>query len=236
MGNRDRWLYGLTCLTAACMLASIVAVFVVAPDAGNLGTDTERLVQRIFYFHVPGWWAGFLAFLVAAVSGIGFLVTGDDEWDIVELASVEIGLTFTTIGLISGSLWAKPTWNTWWTWDPRLTTSAIGWLIYVAYLALRSGIDAPRRRQRLAAVFSIVAFVSVPINFLAIRWWRTIHPAVVGNAAAGGRGGFAAGPTMVWVLLLCLVTFTLLYVLFLLLRVRGESLNRRVESVTHRMM
>jgi len=236
MFNQNRWLYVLTGMTAVCMLVSIVLVFLVAPDAVNLATETERLVQRIFYFHVPGWWVGFLAFFVAAVAGLGYLVAGDDGWDMVELASVEIGLTFTTIGLITGSLWAKPTWNTWWTWEPRLTTAAVGWLLYVAYLTVRSGIDNRRRRQRLAAVFCIVAFVSVPVNFLAIRWWRTIHPAVIGVSSTGAVGGFTAGPTMLWIFLVCLLAFTMLYVVLLIVRVRGERLSRRMENLRHQLM
>jgi heme exporter protein C len=236
MAKENRWLYLLIGLAAVSMLLSILLVFAVAPEAVNLATETERLVQRIFYFHVPGWWVGFLAFLVAAVSGVGFLLSGNERWDEVELASVEIGLTFTTIGLVTGSLWARPTWNTWWTWEPRLTTAAVGWLLYVAYLTLRSGIDHRQRRYRLAAVYSIVAFVSVPVNFLAIRWWRTIHPAVIGVSSAEAVGGFTAGPTMQGVFFLCLLSFTLLYVVLVLVRVRGERLGRRMEELRHRVL
>lgn len=236
MFHQDRWLYLLAGLTALCMLASIIAAFVVAPDAVNLPTETERLLQRILYFHVPGWWVSFLAFLVAAIAGVCYLTTGLERWDMVELASVEIGLVFNTIGLISGSIWAKPTWNTWWTWDPRLTASAVGWLVYVAYLAARNGIEAPGRSQRTAAVFSIVAFVSVPFNYMAIRLWRTIHPVVIGGAAANGGMGMAAGPTMAGVFALCLLSFSLLYVLLLLLRVRGERLRRHGDRLLQRSM
>ena len=178
----------------------------------------------------------FLAFLVAAIAGALYLTTGLETWDMVELASVEIGLVFNTIGLISGSIWAKPTWNTWWTWDPRLTASAVGWLVYVAYLVARSGMEASGRSQRTAAVFSIVAFVSVPVNYLAIRLWRTIHPVVIGDTSANGGMGMAAGPTMAGVFALCLLTFSLLYVLLLLLRVRGERLRRRAEGLFQRSL
>ena len=232
-------LTGLTWLligvTAVMLLASIGLVFGLAPDPVNLVTPTERFAQRIFYFHVPTWWIGFLAFLIAAVAGGLYLATGRDQWDATSVSSVEIGLTFITIGLITGSIWAKPTWNTWWTWEPRLTTAAIGWLMYAAYLMLRNAIENPTRRARLAAVFSIVAFLDVPVVFLAIRWWRTIHPVVIGGGDQG-MGGFSMGPTMLLVFLFSLFAFTLLYVTLLVLRSRTENLSRRVEQMKQHLI
>lgn len=227
----ERWGGALVVAAAGLMLIAVVLVFAVAPDPVNLTSDVERYAQRIFYFHVPNWWVGFLAYLVAAVAGVLYLTQGHERWDIVEVASVEIGLTFTTIGLISGSIWAKPTWNTWWTWEPRLTTAAIGWLMYAGYLMLRSAIDHPERRARFSAVFSIMAFLSVPITFLAIRWWRTIHPVVIGGSSDFGSGGFALGPTISLVFFYCLFAFTVLYIALLMLRARSEWLARRVQQL-----
>ncbi len=231
MNLSGRWFRLFVAVTALLMVTSVLLVFLVAPDAANLATNTERAVQRIFYFHVPSWWVGFLAFLVAAVAGGGYLASGQETWDMIELSSIEIGLTFTTIGLISGSIWAKPTWNTWWTWEPRLTTAAVGWLLYVGYLFLRNGVENPRRRARLAAVLSIVAFVSVPVNFMAIRWWRTIHPVVIGTASEGAVGGFAAGPSMRLVFFFCLFSFTCLYAVLLVMRFRSEHMARRLQQL-----
>ncbi len=231
----DRLVAGLFIVTALMMIASIVLALGVAPDPVNLVTPVERFAQRIFYFHVPNWWVGFLAYLIAAVAGALYLIRRKERWDAVEVSSIEIGLAFNTIGLISGSIWARPTWNTWWTWEPRLTTAAIGWLMYVGYLMLRSAIDNPQRRARFAAVYSILAFMDVPVIFLAIRWWRTIHPVVIGGEAAQGMGGFAMGPTIQMVFFVCLAAFTLLYVSLMLLRLRTERLSQRVEHLREQL-
>jgi heme exporter protein C len=236
MLRSDRWVAILLAATAVLMLVAIILVFGVAPDPVNLQTPVERFSQRIFYFHVPTWWIGFLAFFVAAGTGVLYLITRRESWDVISLSSVEIGIAFTTMGLVTGSIWAKPTWNTWWTWDPRLTTAAIGWLMYIGYLMLRGAIDSPERRARFAAVFAIVAFLSVPINFMAIRWWRTIHPVVIGSGSADAQGNFSLGPTIRLVFFYCLFTFTVLYVALMALRVRTERLARRVEYIKQQVM
>jgi heme exporter protein C len=155
---------------------------------------------------------------------------------VIGLSSIEIGIVFTTMGLVTGSIWAKPTWNTWWTWDPRLTTAAIGWLMYLGYLMLRGAMDNPERRARFAAVYSIVAFLSVPLNFMAIRWWRTIHPVVIGSGSADAQGSFTLGPTIRLVFFFCLFTFTVFYFALMLLRTRTEWLGRRVEHLKQQVM
>ncbi|MCS7260215.1 MAG: cytochrome c biogenesis protein CcsA [Anaerolineae bacterium] len=236
MQNPAYLMTGLLIVTGLLMVAALVLALGVAPDPVNLATPTERFAQRIFYFHVPNWWVGFLAYLVAAVAGALYLVSRQERWDAVGVSSIEIGLTFNTIGLISGSLWAKPTWNTWWTWEPRLTTAAIGWLMYVGYLMLRSAIENPQRRARFAAVFSILAFLDVPVIFLAVRWWRTIHPVVIGAEGGQGIGGFALGPTIQLVFFVCLGAFTLLYVTLLWMRLRTEFLSHRVERMRQRLL
>jgi heme exporter protein C len=236
MTQSDRWTAVLLAVTGLLMVVAIGLVFGVAPDPANLETPLERFSQRIFYFHVPTWWVGFLAFIVAAAAGVLYLVTGHERWDVIGLSSVEIGITFTTMGLITGSIWAKPTWNTWWTWDPRLTTAAIGWLMYLGYLMLRGAIDNPERRARFASVFAIIAFLSVPINFMAIRWWRTIHPVVIGSGSTDAQGGFALGATIRMVFFFCLFTFTVLYFALMSLRVRTEWLARRVEHLKQQII
>jgi heme exporter protein C len=229
-----------TALTVAVALLIVVAVYlslVWAPEASNLATETERLVQRIFYFHVSSGWVGFFAFGVTAMAGILYLITKKHRWDSIALSSVEIGVVFTTANVISGSIWAKPTWNTWWPWnDPRITSAAIVWLIYIAYLMLRNAIDDPERRARLASVYGIVGFISVPITFLSIRWWRTIHPAVVGTGSEGAQGGFAMAPDMVVALLFSVFTFTLLYFVLLHYRLKLEDLREQVEDLKARVL
>jgi heme exporter protein C len=174
-------------------------------------------VQRIFYFHVASAWVGFFAFFVTFLAGIGYLAQGQRRWDILALSSVEIGLTFITMTVVTGALWARPVWGTYWTWEPRLTISAVQLLIYVAYLMLRAAIESPERKARFAAVYGIVAFVTVPLSWFAIRWWRTIHPDILTSGE-----GMATTLRMVHALLVSLAAFTLLYATLLRQRVRLE--------------
>ena len=199
----------LTVISALSMAAALVFVFLIAPREAVMGD-----VQRIFYFHVAAAWVGYLALLVAFVGSVLCLTRGSERWDRLSLASVEIGLVFVTECIISGSIWAKATWGVWWTWDPRLTTSAMLWLIYASYLTLRKAVREESRRARIAAVYGVIGFVAVPVNFMAIRWWRTVHPVVLESS------GVHLGPTMLATLVFSVVAFTLLYVTLLRLRLR----------------
>jgi heme exporter protein C len=210
----------LTWASAIAMIAALYMVFVYAPTERTMGD-----VQRIFYFHVSSAWVGFFAFFVTLIASIAYLWKGTRQWDIVALSSVEVGVTFMTMAIISGSIWAKVAWNVWWTWDPRLTTSTILWLIYVSYLMLRNAIDEETRRGRFAAVYGIVGFVSVPITFMAIRWWRTIHPVILDSQ------GFSLATPMLITMLFCIGTFTLLYFTLLVHRVYLEQLADEVEQL-----
>ncbi|MEP7357854.1 MAG: cytochrome c biogenesis protein CcsA [Anaerolineales bacterium] len=216
----------LNILAAGLMLAATALVFFYAPQERQMGE-----VQRIFYFHVPSAFMSFMAFFVTLVAGVAYLVNRKPVWDQVASASVEIGLFFTISAMVSGAVWARPIWNTWWTWDPRLTTYTIMALIYVAYLMLRQGIEDPDRRARFAAVYGIVGFISVPITFMSIRWWRTIHPVIIGATDAGAKGQFDMTPAMTQVLLFSLLAFTVLYVAFLFNRLRLSRLQDRVEQM-----
>jgi heme exporter protein C len=211
---RDKHLYILIALTAVAMIISLYLVFIYVPTERTMG-----VVQRIFYFHVPSAWVGFLAFFVAFVAGIAYLARREWRWDPLGRASVEIGIIFSTIALVTGSLWARPTWNTWWTWDPRLTTTLVLWIYYVSLLLLRQMVESEERQARFSAVLSIVGFVNVPIVFLAIRLWRTIHPVLFTSE------GFALESSMLLTLLVSLLTFTLLYLCLLWVRVRQEYLR-----------
>ena len=146
------------------------------------------------------------------------------------LSSAEIGIVFTLAAMASGSLWAKPAWNTWWTWDPRLTTYTIMFLLYVAYFMLRSAMDDPARRARFAAVYGIFAFLSVPITFMSIRWWRTIHPVLIDP-----KSGFGLSKNMLPVFFLSLIAFTLFYFVLLIYRVRLERSRERVDALKEQL-
>ena len=198
--------------SAAVLFLALGMVFLYAPREATMGD-----VQRIFYFHVASAWVGFFAFFVTFLAGIGYLARGERRWDILALSSVEIGLTFITMTVVTGSLWARPVWGTYWTWEPRLTISAVQLLIYIAYLMLRAAIESPARVARFAAVYGVVAFVTVPLSWFAIRWWRTIHPDIL----TGGEE-MALTSKMVHTLLVSLAAFTLLYVTLLRQRMRLE--------------
>ena len=215
----------LTWTSAIVMIVALYLVFVYAPTERTMGD-----MQRIFYFHVSSAWVGFFAFFVTLIASLAYLWKGTRRWDIVALSSVEVGVTFMTMAIISGSLWAKVAWNVWWTWDPRLTTSTILWLIYVSYLMLRNAIDEEARRGRFAAVHGIVGFVSVPITFMAIRWWRTIHPVIIDSQ------GFSLATPMLITMLFCIGAFTLLYFTLLVHRVRLEQLADMVRWLNGQMV
>ncbi len=188
------------------VFAAFLLVMLYAPIELTMGR-----VQKVFYFHVAASWTGMLGFLVATVAAIAYLKNNDLRWDIASLAGVEIGMVFIALGIISGSIWARPVWNTWWTWDPRLTTTLIMELIYSAYLLLRGGVDDPNRRARLSAVYAIVGFTSVPLTFISIRVFRTIHPVLVGSSDPS-LGTFAMSPRMQAAFFSSLAAFTLLFI------------------------
>ncbi len=216
----------LDVVTAVLMVAATAMVFFYAPMEAVMGN-----VQRVFYFHVANAWVGMLGFTVAGLMGMVYLRTGDAKWDIIEVAAVEISLVFFFISIVTGSIWARPAWNTWWTWDPRLTTAAILELVYAAYLMLRSGIDSPERRARFGAVYVILGFLSVPLTFGSIRLLRTIHPVVVGGGGAEAQGGFSMSPRMLQTFLFSLFVFSVFFVDVLWHRVRLGRLEQKVEHL-----
>ncbi|MHB1295335.1 MAG: cytochrome c biogenesis protein [Anaerolineae bacterium] len=201
--------------TALALAAALGMVFLYAPTEATMGA-----VQRIFYWHAASAWVGFAAFAVTCGGGIAYLVRGRRRWDALALSSVEVGLTFITMAVLSGSCWARAVWGVYWTWEPRLTISAVQLLAYVAYLMLRASLSAPERVARYAAVYGVAAFATVPLSWFAIRWWRTIHPDLL-----TGGGGMALAPRMVQTLVVSLVAFTLLYVVLVRRRVGLEELS-----------
>jgi heme exporter protein C len=218
----------LTILTIAALLllaAATYMVFFYAPLERVMGE-----VQRVFYFHVASAWVGMLGFLAAAFTGGAYLVTKKRSWDVASLASVEISVVFLLIAIITGSIWARPVWNTWWTWDPRLTTTTIMVLIYAAYLMLRQGIEDPDRRARFGAVYAILGFISVPMTFLSIRIWRTIHPVVIGGSDPEALGTFDMVPPMLQTFMFSLFVFSVIFVTLMWHRIRLGKLADKVEQ------
>ena len=206
--------------SAATIGVALFLVFLVAPQEAVMGD-----VQRLFYFHVPAAWVGYLALLAAFAASVLYLLRRERRWDHIALSSVEIGLVFITEGIVTGSIWAKATWGVWWTWEPRLTTSAVLWVIYASYITLRRAVEEPTRQARLAAVYSIIGFAAVPVNFMAIRWWRTAHPLVFDS------GGSNLEPVMLATLIFCVVAFTFLYFSLLILRLRLQATSEQVAQL-----
>jgi len=196
--------------TLLMMLTAIYMVFEWVPTEEDQG-----IVQRIFYFHVPCAWVAFAAFGLVAIAGVFYLWLKEQLFDDLGYAAAEIGMVFCTLVLITGSLWAKPIWGVWWTWDSRLTTTFILWLLYGGYLMLRAMADDTPEVARFGAVIGIVAALDVPVVILSVRLWRTIHPAVLVTRA--GEHGLE-DPRMVITLLVAIAAFTALFAWLLMLR------------------
>ncbi|OQX64719.1 MAG: cytochrome C assembly protein [Anaerolinea sp. 4484_236] len=219
-------------------IASLI-LLAVAAYLALVFAPTERVmgeVQRVFYFHVATAWVGLLGFVAAGVTGIIYLRTQNLKWDLVEQAAVEISLVFFFLAIVLGSIWARPIWNTWWTWDPRLTSASIVELIYLAYLMLRQGIDDPDRRARFGAVYTLVGAISVPITFLSIRLFRTIHPVVIGSESAKSSGGFSMTGDMKIAFFFALFAFTIIFIDLFWNRIRLGQLQQKVEQLKLKVM
>lgn len=219
----------LTVLDVLSVIGIGVATYfalVFAPTEAVMGN-----VQRVFYFHVGTAWVGLIGFIVAAVTGIIYLVTKDMKWDRVEVAAVEVSTMFFFIAIVLGSIWARPAWNTWWTWDPRLTTAAVTELIYIAYFMLRAGMEDPEKRARFGAVYALLGGLSAPITFMVIRLFRTIHPVVVGNQSAAAQGGFDMSGNMLAAMFVALGAFTILFIDLMWHRIRMGDLEEQVEQL-----
>lgn len=196
-------------------------IWVHAPEEATMG-----LVQKIFYFHLPlAWWA-FAAFFGVFVASILLLLTRREEWDALAGALAEVGVLFCGLALVTGSIWGRAAWNTWWTWDPRLSTTLVMWFVYAGYLALRA---AGAGGAKVRAVLGIVAFVDVPLVFFSARLWRSIHPAVF---ASQGGGLEPEMWTTVWVNVLA---WGSLFAALVLTRLQGLGQTRRVDAALARI-
>ena len=161
-------------VAGALMLANLYLIFMWAPTEAVMGH-----VQRIFYIHVPMAWIAFLAFFLVFVGSVLYLWKRESRWDILASSSAELGVVFTTLVLITGPIWAKPVWGIWWTWDARLTTTLVLWLIYVSYLMLRAYSVNRSQGALYSAVLGVIGFIDVPIVYFAVNWWRTQHQRLV---------------------------------------------------------
>jgi heme exporter protein C len=212
----------LTIIIAALFAFAGYAVFFIAPDEA-----TMHAIQRIFYFHASSGWAAIEASAVVFFANIAYLAKRQPKWDWLAVSAAETGLAFWTVMLVTGPIWAHPVWGVWWTWDWRLTLTLILWVLYVAYLVLRTLIDDFERRAAASAVFGIFVFLGVPLDYLSIRIWRTQHPQPVVFGGPDAR----LDPTMAKVFFSCAGIMTLLMILLIWQRYRLESLRHQAEEL-----
>jgi len=215
--QRSKWLIGFGWIALLAIVgAQATGLMISRPDR-----DMGHL-QKIMYVHVPTAWTAFLAFAIVFVASLLYLWRREERYDLFAASTAEVGVVLTALTLALGSIWARPTWGVWWTWDPRLTTTAILLIIYAGYLALRGFTDDPERRARWSAAVGILGFLNVPVVYYSVRWWRTIHQ--VQSAPSTLDSNY------VLALRLNVLAFTLLFAYFVALRYRAARLERMVEE------
>jgi len=217
---RQKVLFGMCILAAWLVVADLAVILLVLPDEAAQGA-----IYRIIFFHVPAAWTAFVACFVALLASVTFLATRNLRYDALAVAVTEAGLAFGAANLITGMIWARVIWGIWWTWDARLTSMLVCWLLYAGYLMLRHAVEEPTQRARVSAVFSIFAFADVPIVIFSIKWWRTQHPQPV------VWGGGSMDPSMYKMLFLNWVPMLLLFVALAALRMRQEQAQREIDAL-----
>jgi heme exporter protein C len=214
-------------------IAGAVVVFILIAVTAYLAffyAPIERTmgpIQKIFYLHLPSAFTAFMAMGVCFTANLLYVFRRAPKWDWLGVASAEVGLAFISVVLVSGPIWAHPVWGIWWTWDARLTLTFVLWLLYIAYLLLRSMVEDPDRRALLSALFGIFAFVDVPLVYFSIRWWRTQHPqpVILGGPGSGLEPRMRVAYLLVW------GAFTGLMILLLRSRVRLEAMRAETENL-----
>lgn len=217
-----RYMFVSVIMAALLFFAGYAALFI-APDE-----STMHAIQRIFYFHASSGWAAMEGSMIVFVANVLFLVKREMKWDWLGVSAAEVSVAFWSVVLITGPIWAHPVWGVWWTWDWRLTLTLVIWLLYVAYLTLRTLVNDPERRAVVSAIFGVFVFLGVPLDYLSIRIWRTQHPQPV--LFGGANSGL--DPTMARVFFFCSGVMTVLMILLIRQRYRLERLRYEVESVS----
>lgn len=213
MTRTDMLVQGLGLLTVAVLTVGIFMAFVYAPTDSVQGD-----AQRIFYIHVPMAWLAYLAMGVVLIGSVGYMWKRSERMDRLARSSAELGFLFTTLVLITGSLWGRPIWNTWWQWEARLTTTLVLWFIFIGYFMVRAYAGDRERGARYAAVLGIIGAIDVPIIHQSVTWWRTLHPQpIVLNS-----GGPNLPNSMLATLMVCMAGFTLLYAYLMVQKTRVE--------------
>ena len=216
---REKLIYGLGAVAMLLLVRDISLIVAFPPEAA------QGAIFKIIFFHVPAAMTAMTACAVSLIASIGFLATRNFKFDAIAVASTEVGLAFLAVNLVTGSIWGRVIWGIWWTWDARLTSALVCWLLYAGYLMLRRAIEEPTQRATFAAVFSIFAFLDVPIVIFSIKWWRTQHPAPV----FWNGGSFPHDWTVVF--LWNMLAMVLLGAVITLVRLRLEETQREIDSL-----
>ena len=208
-------------LALACVVGAQVLGFVTSPPDRDMGD-----LQKIMYVHVPAAWNAFLAYFVVAIASLLYLWKGQERHDLLAASAAEVGAVLTALTLLLGSIWGRPTWGIWWTWDARLTSTAVLLLIFVGYLALRSFVDEPDRRAQWSAAVGLLGALNVPIVYMSVKWWRTIHQMQSSPSTVD--------PRYVLGLRANAIAFLLVLIYFIVKRYRAAMLERAAEHVAER--
>jgi len=207
------------------MFISIYLAFIYTPSHETMGD-----VQRIFYAHVASAWVSYLAFGVTFTAGLIYLKTKDLKWDTIAFVSAEIGVIFCTIVIITGPLWAKAVWRVFWRWeDIKLFITLVLWLVFIAYLALRTNAKSPVSKAKLSAVFGIIGFICIPLSFGANRIWQQYHPTIF----VSSEGSLQA--SMTYTLVVSVFAFTFLYIYLLLAGFDIEHMREKIEKIKQQL-
>lgn len=185
----------------------------------------QGVIQRIFYIHVPAWWITFLAFGIVALCSAMYLWLGDERLDIAAVAGAEGGMVFASIGLLTGPLWGRVAWGTWWTWEPRLTLALLLWFIYLGYFLVRKSMINPDQGKRIAAVIGIVGVLDIPLIHVSVSWLRSLHPEAVVLRPDGPN----LDDSMLWTLMAGLLGYTLIFFSLFLARYAVGILERDLD-------
>ena len=207
----------------------VLAIVAAAQAFGVLTSPPDRdmgHLQKIMYVHVPAAWNAFLAFVVVLFGSVMYLWKREEKWDLLAASAAEVAAVLTGLTIALGSIWGRPTWGVWWTWDPRLTSTAILLVIIVGYLALRSFVDEPERRARWSAVVGILGALNVPIVYMSVRWWRTLHQPQSSPSTVD--------PAYAWGLRLNAIAFLVVMIWLVRARYRAARLERMSELSAER--
>jgi heme exporter protein C len=217
---RDRLIYLLGALALVVLARNIWVMLTHLPDEAFQGA-----IFRIIFFHVPAAFTCFLCFFTSLIGGLAYLKTRNLNWDALSVSVTEVGLAFGAVNLLTGMIWARIIWGIWWTWDWRLTSMLVCWLLYAGYLVLRRAIEEPTERARMSAVMSILSFSVVPFVFFSIKWFRTQHPQPVLYGEGKMESGYRAMLYGNWVPLLMIA------LILILIRVRQEKQQREIDAL-----